>query len=115
MEHQTGLGGPDGTAEAGQAEQAFAVDPGSPDSVARADDRGPMAGEMEPGPGLGLTRPAEPAAATGELRVDAALRLLERLPGLPVSEHPGLFEQVHAQLSDVLSELDSGPVSPAGG
>ncbi len=32
-------------------------------------------------------------------------------PGLPVSEHPELFEQVHAQLSEVLGELDSGPVS----
>ncbi len=48
------------------------------------------------------------APGTGEPRVDAALRLLDRLPGLPVSEHPGLFEQVHAQLSEVLGELDSG-------
>ena len=57
-----------------------------------------------------------PAPATGEPRVDAALRLLDRLPGLPVSEHPELFEQVHAQLSEVLGELDSGPASsgPAG-
>jgi hypothetical protein len=46
---------------------------------------------------------------TGEPRVDAALRLLERLPGLPVSEHPQLFEQVHAQLSEVLGELDTDP------
>jgi hypothetical protein len=53
--------------------------------------------------------------ATGEPRVDAALRLLERLPGLPVSEHPQLFEQVHARLSEVLGELDSGPgADPAG-
>ena len=44
---------------------------------------------------------------TGEPRVDAALRLLDRLPGLPVSEHPQLFEQVHAQLTEVLGELDS--------
>ena len=53
--------------------------------------------------------------ATGEPRVDAALQLLDRLPGLPVSEHSELFEQVHAQLSDVLGELDSGPAGPAGG
>ncbi len=48
--------------------------------------------------------------------MDAALRLLDRLPGLPVSEHPELFEQVHAQLTDVLGELDSGPAAglPAG-
>lgn len=46
--------------------------------------------------------------ATGEPRVDAALKLLDRLPGLPVADHPELFEQVHAELTDVLGELDSG-------
>jgi hypothetical protein len=55
--------------------------------------------------------PAGPGPGTGEPRVDAALRLLDRLPGLPVSEHPELFEQVHAQLTDVLGELDSGPAA----
>jgi hypothetical protein len=62
--------------------------------------------------------PAAPETpATGEPRVDAALRLLERLPGMPVSDHPELFEQVHAQLSEVLGELDSGAgaAGPAGG
>jgi hypothetical protein len=53
------------------------------------------------------------ARGTGEPRVDAALRLLDRLPGLPVSDHPELFELVHAQLTDVLGELDSGPEGPA--
>jgi hypothetical protein len=53
------------------------------------------------------------APATGQPRVDAALRLLDRLPGLPVSDHPELFEQVHAQLSEVLGELDSGAAGPA--
>jgi hypothetical protein len=54
--------------------------------------------------------PAAPAEQpTGEPRVDAALKLLDRLPGLPVSEHSELFEQVHAQLSEVLGELESGP------
>jgi hypothetical protein len=59
---------------------------------------------------------AAPDPGPGEPRVDAALRLLDRLPGLPVSEHPELFEQVHAQLADVLGELDSGPAAgpPAG-
>jgi hypothetical protein len=51
---------------------------------------------------------------TGEGRVDAALKLLDRLPGLPVSDHPQLFEQVHAQLTEVLGELDSGPGGPPG-
>ena len=54
---------------------------------------------------------------TGEPRVDAALKLLDRLSELPVSDHPELFEQVHARLSEVLGELESGPDStgPAGG
>ena len=80
------------------------------------------AGRPAAGPEVALTGASPgPAAApgpgpgTGEPRVDAALRLLDRLPGLPVSEHPELFEQVHAQLSDVLGELDSGPASPPAG
>jgi hypothetical protein len=52
------------------------------------------------------------STGTGEPRVDAALKLLDRLPGLPVSDHPELFEQVHAQLTEVLGELDSGPGDP---
>lgn len=52
---------------------------------------------------------ALPAVRTAEPRVDAALRLLDRLPSLPVSEHPELYEEIHAQLSDVLGDLDTGP------
>lgn len=54
------------------------------------------------------------APMTGDGRVDAALRLLDRLPGLPVSAHPELFEQVHAQLSEVLSELESESAGQSG-
>ncbi len=57
---------------------------------------------------IGPRLPSPGSPVTGEPRVDAALKLLDRLPGLPVSEHPQLFEQVHAQLSEVLDELDSG-------
>ena len=71
-------------------------------------------GSHEAGPDGADWQDPPAAQSTGEPRVDAALRLLDRLPGLPVSEHPGLFEQVHAQLSEVLGELDSGQGSPAG-
>ena len=134
MEHQTG---PDGPARTEEAEQAVAldggspesecaatgavdvgspesgsavdgaVDVGSPESGSAADSAVPMALESE--------REPQPVPTTGEPRVDAALKLLDRLPGLPVSEHSEVFEQVHAQLSDVLGELDSGPALPAGG
>jgi len=52
---------------------------------------------------------------TGEPRVDAAVRSLGELDGLPVAEHPGVFEQIHGRLVDVLGELHSGgdPASPA--
>jgi hypothetical protein len=118
MEHQTGPDGPDLTEH---AEQASTVRPGGPEPAREADDAGPTAGEPEPGPirtreqASDQAREPASAPATGEPRVDAALRLLERLPDLPVNEHPELFELVHAQLSDVLGELDSGPAGPAGG
>lgn len=52
-----------------------------------------------------------PRPETGEARVDDALSLLDDLTELPVAEHPAVFERVHAQLSEVLSELGSGPLS----
>jgi hypothetical protein len=103
MEHQTGEPGPELELER-PADRGSAID----ESVPATNEPGRIAGEQVPATG-------ESAPATGEPRVDAALKLLERLPGLPVSEHPELFEQVHAQLSDVLSELDSGSAGPAGG
>ena len=119
MEHQTGPDGPAGTEEAEQAAALDrgepgsgsaadgAVDLGSPVQGSAADSAVPMALEPE--------REPQPVPTSGEPRVDAALNLLDRLPGLPVSEHSEVFEQVHAQLSDVLGELDSGPALPAGG
>ena len=75
-------------------------------------------GETAPAEAAGVTgSSAVPAEqTTGDARVDAALKLLDRLPGLPVSDHPELFEQVHERLSEVLSELESGSgaVGPAG-
>lgn len=79
------------------------------ESVPGAGESGPMTAQPRSGP----ERAAEPRPATGEPRVDAALRLLDRLPNLPVSEHAELYEDVHGQLSDVLGELDSGSAGPA--
>ncbi|HEY2507303.1 MAG TPA: hypothetical protein VGI58_12355 [Streptosporangiaceae bacterium] len=63
-----------------------------------------------PGPDSASGRALAPT--TGEPRVDAALELLDQLEELPVSEHLAVFERVHAQLSEVLGELD---ISPAEG
>jgi hypothetical protein len=48
-----------------------------------------------------------PRPETGEHRVDAALSLLDELTERPVTEHPEVFERVHAELSEVLGELGS--------
>jgi hypothetical protein len=91
MEHETG------PAETGLAETGTA---GTGPAEAAQPDAGQQAA-------AGFPR-------TGEPRVDAALKLLDRLPGLPVAEHPELYEQVHAQLAGVLGELDSGAGGAAG-
>jgi hypothetical protein len=115
MEHETGSGWTGSPAHVsddanGGNEASRESVPSAGSSAELGDDPAPAAAEArdEAAPvAAGASNPATPA--TGEPRVDAALRLLERLPGLPVAEHPQLFEQVHAELSDVLGELDSGP------
>ncbi|MGD0683827.1 MAG: hypothetical protein ABSA03_01805 [Streptosporangiaceae bacterium] len=63
---------------------------------------------------------SEQRPATGDLRVDEALADLDELAGLPVTEHPPVFERVHGRLREVLGELDTGPeaelsTGPGGG
>lgn len=70
-------------------------------------------------PGQPESEPDGPACeaamspGTGEPRVDAALKLLDQLSELPVSDHPELFEHVHTRLTEVLGELAWGPGEPA--
>jgi hypothetical protein len=110
------------------AEEFEAGEPGADEPVAAE----PFAGEpvaAEPGHAAsapGGARPNRPDAAqdrllvvprpeTGESRVDAALSLLDDLTELPVTEHPAVFERVHAELGEILGELRSGPLAgPAG-
>jgi hypothetical protein len=67
-----------------------------------------MGGAGAPGSGAAPGGPYAEPPATGDPRVDEALRRLGELPELPTSEHPGVFEQVHSQLVDVLGELRPG-------
>ena len=131
MEHQAGTGwtGPAGEdsardSESNDRERALADSAGgetgstgaAQGGSGPAESRGAAAVVPATPPVPGSPVPGSPVPelpATGEPRVDAALKLLERLPGLAVSDHPELFEQVHAQLSEVLGELDSG-AGPAG-
>lgn len=51
---------------------------------------------------------ADQAEGTGDARVDEALGRLGELADLPVSQHPQVFERIHASLVDVLGELRPG-------
>jgi len=78
-----------------------------------------QASQQRPAAGQDSTDTDEPQRrpATGEARVDEALASLDELAGLPVTEHPAVFEQVHRRLREVLGELDTGDTSaesPAG-
>jgi hypothetical protein len=103
MQDETGTYRP-GLADSGPAGLPGlpAEDPGFPDAAA-----GPAA---EPARPLPVPRPE-----TGEFRVDAALSLLDDLSELPVTEHPAMFEQVHARLSEVLGELSPSRMPRPGG
>ncbi len=51
---------------------------------------------------------AVPQALTGDPRVDEAVGRLSELAGLPVTEHPAVFEHVHRRLAEALGDLDPG-------
>ncbi len=70
---------------------------------------------MEPDTDIDIDTGADEPVATGEPRVDAALRQLGALASLPASEHPPIFERVHGQLVEVLGELRADPDSLAHG
>jgi hypothetical protein len=76
--------------------------------VSEAEDSTAEAGVAEAGASEAGAAEAGAAARieTGEPRVDAALRLLGRLSELPVTEHAAVFEQVQAELTAVLGQLD---------
>jgi hypothetical protein len=59
--------------------------------------------ESEPGPQAG---PGQ-WPATGDPRVDEAVARLDGLAGLPVAEHPAVFEDVHQRLAGALGDLDA--------
>jgi hypothetical protein len=74
------------------------------------------AGAWLDGPDAGRDLPLPvPRPETGEPRVDAALSPLDDLTELPVTEHPAVFERVHAQLGEILGELRSGSLAGPSG
>lgn len=92
---------PAGTSPAG-AEPAGAEPAGDDQAVAdqAAGDALAAAGAHVPG--------------TGDQRVDAALRRLEQVAQLPVGEHAPVYERVHADLTEVLGDLDPDSAGTSG-
>ena len=48
------------------------------------------------------------AVVTGDARVDQALRRLDDLDDLPLTEHAAVFEHIHGELTGALGSLDPG-------
>jgi hypothetical protein len=87
-------------------------DKARPDGTGPADD-GP-AGDDQTGTDQAVDLAGGSPPGTGDPRVDAALRLLDRLPELPVGEHAPVFERVHAELTEVLSDTDPESAGTSG-
>ena len=50
--------------------------------------------------------------ASGNAEVDESLSVLSDLDQIPVDQHPGVYENVHEQLSGALSKFDDVEVEP---
>jgi len=87
-------------------------DEARPDGTGRADDE--PAGDDQTGADQAVDLAGGSPTGTGDPRVDAALRLLDRLPELPVGEHAPVFERVHAELTEVLSDTDPESAGTSG-
>jgi hypothetical protein len=88
------------------------------DDEARPGATGPAGDDIARHGQAGDDQAIAPAGATppgtGDPRVDAALGLLDRLPELPVGEHAPVFERVHAELTEVLGDLDPDSAGTSG-
>lgn len=71
----------------------------------------PQAGPPEAQAGTPVAQAGTPEsqAGTPESQVDEAIAGLDGLPGRPLTEHVAVFEEAHAKLRQVLSDLDDGP------
>lgn len=68
-----------------------------------------MAEEPAEEPADGGRHDAPPAGqGTGDNRVDAALRRLDAVDELPVSDHVAQYDAVHRTLQDALAAIDEG-------
>jgi hypothetical protein len=66
-------------------------------------------------PAVPAGAPPEGSPSTGDARVDEALAKLAGLDGLPLPEHPAVFETIHGALTGALGALDTGAELPPAG
>jgi hypothetical protein len=79
--------------------------------VAGREEHGLMECDSDSAPRPQRAAPEHAARAqpeSGDGRVDQALARLADLDGLPIDEHPAVFEAVHGGLTAALGTLDSG-------
>jgi hypothetical protein len=72
-------------------------------------------GDIAPGSPGSAGTPAQARPSTGDARVDEAVARLDDLAGLPVAEHPAVFEYVHGRLTEALGDLDVRDQAGSGG
>ncbi|CAB4581004.1 MAG: hypothetical protein F2563_04805 [Actinobacteria bacterium] len=51
--------------------------------------------------------PSLPISATGNADIDSALIVLNTLDSLDINEHAEVFTQIHAKLSNALTDIDN--------
>ena len=88
---------------AGMSESA-AAEPGAPRESGTSPAPVPATG-TSPAPVPALAGVLQEPMATGDPRVDGAVRGLGSLAGLDVAEHAEVFERIHASLVEILGGL----------
>ena len=81
------------------------LNPAGMSESAAAEPGAPRESGTSPAPVPALAGARQEPMATGDPRVDAAVRGLGSLAGLDVAEHPEVFERIHASLVEILGGL----------
>jgi len=93
--------------------------------VLTSDDQNPVRNPVQNPAENPAPQPAEPGrvseereldlglVASGNAEIDESLSVLSDLDQIPVEQHPGVYENVHEQLSGALSKFDDVEVDPA--
>jgi len=84
--------------------------PGAAPQPHPADRSGAASDQPHPLPAAAAESRVEtaPGGGTGDDRVDAALRRLDTVEDLPVSEHVAQYDALHRTLQDALAAIDEG-------